>query len=253
MARMYSWISGCASPKSNPTFPTNASGESNVITEMRITLRNRLRPNLSLVLPAGPGAAGFALAPAGSRPSATADAGAMPVRFKIPKEGLQLQYARYWIDKDETIRVSFTYLRSWLRYPAWMFLAALAAFGLLLFSTRFQSMPRRFLHLIGAALFVPAAWGAWRAGGIEAVFVGLLLGLLAVAFHRRWFSAVPEELREWGTTLAERFKKRDRDPEQWKGRRLLSRMLVTIGLCFFCLLLIEACLLTLDLLFYPLP
>ena len=202
---------------------------------------------------AGPGAAGFALAPAGSRPSATADAGAMPVRFKIPKEGLQLQYARYWIDKDETIRVSFTYLRSWLRYPAWMFLAALAAFGLLLFSTRFQSMPRRFLHLIGAALFVPAAWGAWRAGGIEAVFVGLLLGLLAVAFHRRWFSAVPEELREWGTTLAERFKKRDRDPEQWKGRRLLSRMLVTIGLCFFCLLLIEACLLTLDLLFYPLP
>ncbi len=43
--------------------------------------------------------------------------GAVPVRFKIPKNGIALKYTRYWIEKNEPIKISFYYMRSWLNMP----------------------------------------------------------------------------------------------------------------------------------------
>ena len=196
---------------------------------------------------------GFSAATASGRSSVTADAGAMPVRFKIPTEGLQLSYQRYWIDADHAVEVEFHYLRSWLRYPAWMGLSLLAALGLLLFSLRFGPSRSKLLSSLGLALFVAAAWGGQRVEGVEAIALALLLGVIAICVQRRWIRRLPEALTDWAKTLFPRFREREKHPELWRGWPLFRRISATVGLCFFGLLLLEASIHFLFLLFNPLP
>ncbi|MBN2494056.1 MAG: hypothetical protein JXR96_05660 [Deltaproteobacteria bacterium] len=202
-----------------------------------------------------------------AEPAAAADAGAMPVRFKVPKDGIQLDYTRYWVGAEQPVEVSFWYLRSWLRIPAWLLLAALLAAGLLVFSLRFRALPSRSVHWLGAALAVAAAVGAYEIGGLSAVVLGVLGGLIAVAVQRRWFRRAPEQLGEWAGSLVERFRKRPRDEagslsalmdvrpgKQVPGAGFLLtwKILISIGLIFFGLLLVGALGELVFLLFHPL-
>lgn len=187
------------------------------------------------------------------RPTASADSGAVPVRFKIPQEGLRLEHQRYWIEADQPVTAKLTYVRSWLQYPAWMLAALALGLGLLLFSSRFRPLPPALRPWLGLALMLVAGWAAVRIGGPEAAVIGVLLGLLAIALRRRWFRRVPERVREWGAGLGARFRARSRQPEAWRGLTLLRRIVVTVGLCFFGLVLVELVFEFLLLLFYPLP
>jgi hypothetical protein len=203
---------------------------------------------------ADPGLAQAGIGPVGrGRPTASADSGAVPVRFKIPQEGLRLEHQRYWIEAGQPVTVGLTYVRSWLQYPAWMLAALALGLGLLLFASRFQPLPPALRPWLGLALALVAGWAAARIGGPEAVVIGVLLGILAIALRRRWFRRAPERMREWGASLGERFRSRNRQPETWRGLTLLRRIAVTIGLCFFGLVLVELVFEFLLLLFYPLP
>ncbi len=204
---------------------------------------------------AEPGAAHAGIGPVISRgqPTASADSGAVPVRFKIPQEGLRLEHQRYWIEAGRPVTVGLTYVRSWLQYPAWMLAALALGLGLLLFSGRFQPLPPALRPWLGLALALVAGWATVRIGGPEAAVIGVLLGLLAIALRRRWFRRAPERVREWGASLVERFRTRTRQPETWRGLTLLRRIAVTIGLCFFGLVLVELVFEFLLLLLYPLP
>jgi len=194
-------------------------------------------------------------------PMTSAHAGAMPVRIKLPSGGIRLEYSRYWIDQgisakdraaDSPVMVSFRYLRSWLTIPAWITLACLLALGILLVSTRFSSLPPRYLPWLGGALSILALWPAHKLGGLFAVFIGVVLGLLLIALRRKWFGKIPQDLADWARTLRQRFAKRTRDPKAWTSSWVTRKMLATIGIFFFGLILLDLGLRFLWLLLHPL-
>jgi hypothetical protein len=194
--------------------------------------------------------------PATARPAASAHTGAMPVRIKLPEHGKRLEYSRYWIEKDHPVEVSCFYVRGWLRIPAWIGLACILALGILLISMRFTSTTLEFrpktLPAVGLGATLAALWPLWRLGGFLGVFLGIVLGGIAIAIHRGWFKKGPAKVTEWGQTLAKRFRARRRDRKDWTTGRVTWRILMTIGLGFFGLILIEAGLRLLYLLFNPL-
>jgi len=175
---------------------------------------------------------------------ASAHTGAMPVRIKLPEHGKRLEYSRYWIEKDHPVVVSFFYVRGWLRIPAWMGLACILALGILLISLRFSfSVPEfrpKTWPAVGLGVVVVALWPLWSLGGFLGVFLGLVLGGAAIAIHRGWFKQGPAKVAEWGRTLLERFRARKRDPKDWTTGRVSWRILMTIGICFFGLILLDA-------------
>ncbi|HUU04104.1 MAG TPA: hypothetical protein VM425_21885 [Myxococcota bacterium] len=194
-------------------------------------------------------------------PMTSAHAGAMPVRIKLPAGGIRLEYSRYWIDQgisgkdrteDSPVVVSFHYLRSWLTIPAWMTLACLLALGMLLVSTRFSSLPPRYLPWLGGALSILALWPLHKLGGLFAVFIAVVLGLLLISLRRKWFGKIPQGLADWALTLRQRFAKRTRDPKAWTSSWVTRKMLATIGIFFFGLILLDLGLRFLWLLLHPL-
>lgn len=188
-------------------------------------------------------------------PVASAHTGAMPVRIKLPEHGKRLEYSRYWIEKDHPVEVSFFYVRGWLRIPAWMFFACVLALGILLISMRFTSTVPEFrpktLPAVGLGVTLVVLWPLWRLGGLLGVFLGIVIGGVAIAIHRGWFKKGPAKVAEWGKTLAERFRARKRDRRDWTTGRVTWRILMTVGLCFFGLILLDAGLKLLYLLFNP--
>jgi len=197
--------------------------------------------------------------PAGRRtfqpqaPAGSADAGAMPVRFQIPKDGVTLEYQRYWIDRGRPLEISFRYLRAWLRIPAWMGLAGVGALGLWLVSLALGARRRRGLALAGCAIAVAAFAGAEWLGGVRAVVLGVLAGLVAICVQRRWLGRLPAGLAAWWRGLRERFRLRRRDPAEWTARKVFWRMTFAVGLLVFGLLVIEGALELAWLLFSPYP
>jgi hypothetical protein len=184
-------------------------------------------------------------------PADTADAGAMPVRFQIPKDGKKLEYARYWIEREQPVAVWFGYLRGWLRIPAWLGLAALAALGLWLFS---RGLGRSRVRLaLGAAVLLGGLVGAGRLGGQLAVWLGLLGGFGWVALDRGWPRRAPEALGAWGRGLGARWRQRRSDPRDWTARRVWWRMGLAIGLVCFGLVLLDGLWELAWLLLNPLP
>jgi len=189
-------------------------------------------------------------------PAASAHTGAMPVRIKLPEHGKRLEYSRYWVEKDHPVEVSFFYVRGWLRIPAWMGLACILALGILLISIRFtftvpEFRPRTW-PAVGLGVCVVVLWPLWRLGGFLGVFLGLVLGLAAIAIHRGWFKKGPAKVAEWGKTLLQRFRARRRDPRDWTTGRVGWRILMTIGICFLGLVLLDAGVRVLFLLLNPL-
>ncbi|MBW2699691.1 MAG: hypothetical protein JRF33_02640 [Deltaproteobacteria bacterium] len=180
--------------------------------------------------------------------ASSADGGAMPVRFKVPKEGKRLDHSRYWIAAEAPVSVSFLYARGWLRIPAWMAMATLLALGLWMVSLRFRSLPSRMVPLFGLALVI-AGWCLARwLGGSMAVFLGMMGGFFIIAVHRQWLRLGPEAISAWTGSLAERFSQREKDPKGWGA----SRILLSVGLGFFGLILVSLFLELIWLLFSPL-
>jgi hypothetical protein len=181
---------------------------------------------------------------AAAGPVASAHTGAMPVRIKLPEHGRRLEYSRYWIEKDHPVKVSFFYVRGWMRIPAWMGLACILALGILLISIRFTFTVPEFrpktLPNVGVGLVVAVFWPLLVLGGYLGIFLGLVLGGVAMAIHRGWFKQVPAKVVEWVKTLPNRFRARKRDRRDWTTGRVFWRILMTIGLCFFGLILLEA-------------
>jgi hypothetical protein len=172
-------------------------------------------------------------------PVGTAHTGAMPVRIDLPQHGKRLEYSRYWVEKDKKVEITFYYALSWLRTLAWLFFAGLLALGVLLVSTRFQTAPAAVAPWLGLAIVVLSFWPLKRLGGLFAVFLGFLFGVLFIAVYRRWFRKAPETLSEWWRTIPERFKAREKDEKAWNPGRVALRICLTIGLCFFGLILAE--------------
>jgi len=185
--------------------------------------------------PAGMAAAG---------PAASAHTGAMPVRIKLPEHGKRLEYSRYWVEKNHPVEVSFFYVRGWLRIPAWMALACILALGILLISLRFNfSVPEfrpKTWPAVGLGVCVLVLWPLWTLGGFLGTFLGVVLGAVAIAVQRGWFKQGPAKVAEWGKTLLQRFRARRRDPKDWTTGRVFWRILMTIGICFFGLTLLDA-------------
>ncbi|HOX45284.1 MAG TPA: hypothetical protein PK668_16935 [Myxococcota bacterium] len=186
-------------------------------------------------------------------PADTADAGAMPVRFQIPKDGVTLTYQRYWIDRERPLEIGFGYLRAWLRIPAWLGLAGLGVFGLWLVSLAFSARRRNGLLVLGLGLTVAAFAGADWLGGALAVTLGVLAGLVVVALHRRWLGRLPEGARGWAKQLRESYRLRRRDPAEWTARKVWWRISMAVGLLCFGLLVAEGLLELAWLLFSPYP
>ncbi|MBW1809660.1 MAG: hypothetical protein JRJ87_15805 [Deltaproteobacteria bacterium] len=174
-------------------------------------------------------------------PVESAHTGAMPVRIKLPADGIRLDYSRYWIDKgiddknpanDRPTIVSFMYVRSWLKIPAWMGLALLLGFGILLISTRFSARPPRWLPWIGGLLAIIMLWPIFKLGGLIAIFIGILLGFIAIAFKRDWLRRIPSVVSEWAGSLRKRFHERKKDPRAWTAQWVVNKMFLTIGLIY---------------------
>lgn len=192
------------------------------------------------------------LPPSEDETANSADAGAMPVRFKIPKVGKRMEYQRYWIEAGSPVSVSFSFVRAWLRYPAWIFLVGLAAIGLLFLSLAFKPLPPRPLPCAGAVIAFFASWGACAIGGYVSLFFIVMAGLSLVAIKFRWLSVWLDASKRWRTTLTERFRDRDHDPEKWRGWPLAKTIIVTVGICFVGLLLLGSLGPLLYLLLFPL-
>jgi hypothetical protein len=113
-------------------------------------------------------------------------------------------------------------------------------------------LPPRYLPWLGGALSLLTLWPVNKLGGVFAVFIGILLGLLLIAVRRKWFSKIPKGLTNWALTLRERFAKRERDPNAWSSGWVTRKMLATIGILFFGLVLLDLGFQFLWLLLHPL-
>jgi hypothetical protein len=147
----------------------------------------------------------------------SSNSGIMPVRFEIPKNGIELEYARYWIEPEKAVRVSFYYLLDWLRRP----LALLALLGLALSalgaSRTVLAGPFYRWRLLGlGALFLAAGVAtSWLSGSLTVTF-GILLALTFIAVQRHW----PAAILTWATALPTAFAAREILPRPWTLKRL---------------------------------
>jgi hypothetical protein len=116
---------------------------------------------------------------------ASAYSGAMPVRIKLPKDGVRLEYSRYWVDKDKQQELSFWYVRSWLRTPAWMLFVLVFAVGLVVFFGRWPAPGQEALKpgysALGLIVAIVVVWPLVKVGGLFSLFLGIFAGLLVMA------------------------------------------------------------------------
>jgi len=183
--------------------------------------------------------------------TASADASSMPVRFKIPKVGKRIEYQRYWIEAKTPVKVSFSFVRAWLRYPAWLLLVVVAAFGLLLVSLAFKPLPPKATIWTGVILTFSATWGALAIGGALSLFFIVLAGLTLATIKYRWLSVLSDTAKRWRGNLKQRFHERDHDPEKWRGWPLFKAIVISVGMCFVGLSLLGSLAPLLYLLMFP--
>ncbi|MGA1823303.1 MAG: hypothetical protein ACMUIP_01475 [bacterium] len=183
----------------------------------------------------------------------SADAGAMPVRIKVPKEGMRLDYSRYWIEGEQHIKISCFYLRSWLRIPLWILLAILFATGMLISSTYFYiSPPPKFLPWFGVGLCIIIVWPAYRIGGFLPIVFGVAMGLIAVGYYWHLFDHAPASFSEWASTLHSRFQSSKTEVKERTVRGTIWQIIIICSVGIFGLMLLHNLSLLLFLLLKPL-
>jgi len=159
-------------------------------------------------------------------------AGAMPVRFTIPKRGKRLDYDRYWIEAGKPVSLKFSYLRSWLRIPGMLFLVMLAALGIFTALTGISSKKR---VMTGTILFVISGSGGYFLYGIHTVLSGIMLGIIGAGVCKNWL----RPLIEWGSDLTERFMQREKEKKPWGFRRIVRAAVLCAGFVIFGLMLFD--------------
>lgn len=152
----------------------------------------------------------------------------MPVRIKLPRQGVQLQYARYWIDAGHAVQTRFWYVRGWLRLPAGLALALLLAFGLALFAERWtEEHVDPTLPWIGLVTAVALAWPVAATAGSKPLVLAVILGLVVAAARRGVWAEGPGWVRSWAATFVARFKKREKGDKELTVGLVLWRL--TLG------------------------
>jgi hypothetical protein len=133
-------------------------------------------------------------------------AGAMPVQFKVPKSGVKLTYARYWIESRQDLEVRFGFVRTWLLIPIRLVLVLFIGAGLFLFCMRgriYTTKPVRWVGMgIGA---LAAGFSLWLVGWGLAIS-GICLGIAAIGTYQKWHLPVVA----WGRQLIRQYSKRER-------------------------------------------
>ena len=161
-------------------------------------------------------------APPDAEVELAADAGAVPVRIKLPRTGIRLEHERYWIGDDEPVSVSFLFLERRLIYPMLALTVLLLALGLACAGTPTRSLWTRGA---GGALALAAAVPALKLGGLVAPLAGLVIGLGLVGHGRRWPRRTREALAGWAGSLPQRWRERPRDAPRSAGQRVRRVML----------------------------
>ncbi len=178
--------------------------------------------------PGGTGAGSFQVQTTAAGHSSAA--GAMPVRFAIPKKGKRLDYARYWVEAEKPVNLNFLYLRSWLNIPAMLFFIVLIAFGVFTAITGLASKKKA---AAGTAVFVISGAAGYILYGTGTIPPGIVLGLIAVGIYKNWLTSTVA----WGTGLAERFLQREKKQIPWKLKRIARAVVLCAGFMIFGLIL----------------
>ena len=179
--------------------------------------------------------------------AASADTGAMPVRIDLPRQGVQLSTARYWIEGEQAVTVHTWHARSWLRLPLGLGLFLLLGGGLVLATeARLRGRLAARPALLASGGLVLAGLALSTVSGLGfAVLAALLAGgslALRHALHRR----VGPALRAWWAAPA------PTEPTAWSQRSVLSRLALVGATACTGLLLFVAALRWLDLVGNPL-
>ncbi|RLC18223.1 MAG: hypothetical protein DRI57_08735 [Deltaproteobacteria bacterium] len=153
-------------------------------------------------------------------------AGAMPVRFAIPKKGKRLDYARYWIEAGKPVSLKFSYLRSWLNIPAMLFLVLFIAFGIFTALTGFSSKRK---IVAGTTLLIISGTCAYLFYGINTALSGIVPGIIAAGVYKNWLNLVIA----YGSGVTERFLKIEKEKKQWKFKRIVRHAILFAGFVIF--------------------
>jgi hypothetical protein len=135
-----------------------------------------------------------------------AGAGAMPVQFKVPKSGVKLTYARYWIEGGQNLEVRFGFIRTWLLIPIRLVLVLLLGAGLFLFCLHDRMYLKKTVRWLGAGIGVLAALFSLWLGGWGLAISGICLGIAAIGTYQKWHLPAVA----WGRQLITRYSKRER-------------------------------------------
>ncbi|MFH1808005.1 MAG: hypothetical protein ABIJ09_04630 [Pseudomonadota bacterium] len=129
--------------------------------------------------------------------------GAMPVRIQIPKTGVRLEHTRYWLEAQHRTRVSFSYLRGWLRTPIVLLLLALLIFATALLVDGLWPGSRRWHTPRGATAVATlvVSWPLFLAGGGPPLVLGLLLGAAVALWLRGSLSQQAQAFGDWWRQL----------------------------------------------------
>ncbi len=158
-------------------------------------------------------------------------AGAMPVRFAIPKRGRRLDYARYWMEAGKPVSLKFSYIRSWLNTPAMLCLAALIALGLF---TALANTSSRKKMSVGTIVFIISAACGYRLYGMKTVLWGIVFGAIGAGVYKsRLNSAVT-----WMIDLKERYPRREKEKKPGGFKRGAGRLILYAGFAIFGLILL---------------
>ena len=130
----------------------------------------------------------------------------MPVQFKVPKSGVKLTYARYWIEGGQNLEVRFGFIRTWLLIPIRLVLVLLLGAGLFLFCLHDRMYLKKTVRWLGAGIGVLAALFSLWLGGWGLAISGICLGIAAIGTYQKWHLPAVA----WGRQLITRYSKRER-------------------------------------------
>ena len=184
----------------------------------------------------------------------SASAGDMPVRIKLPRTGVRMEHARYWIPQGRDVAVSFSYLSRRLLYPLLFLLGALVCCAVVLAAAVPPAARARRWRRNGAlALAALLAWPLAQLGGSTPLLLALALALVISARLGGWGARSWTCLQRWITTLPQRFRRRTGRPRPAATRlRAVGRVALTGAVVLAALLLLRGLVSLAALLAHPL-
>jgi len=140
-----------------------------------------------------------------AEPSLGADAGAVPVRIKLPWSGERREHQRYWVAEGERVAISLGYLDSRLVLPAVALGVLVLGVGL---ATAASRRRRAAVRALGGALALAAAGLAWWLGAPAVLVLGIPVALALLAWRGRWPQRARDAIRGWIQALPQRWRER---------------------------------------------